>query len=50
LNGEMNGTAVGFAARLALNCRFERQNERHRRWFCRPFGLKMLIHQAERVF
>jgi len=36
----MNGSAVGFAVCLGLNSRFELQNERQRRWFCRSFGLK----------
>ena len=40
LNGRMNGTAACFAVGLATNSRFERQNERHRRMFCRIFGLK----------
>jgi hypothetical protein len=48
--GGMPGTAVGFAVRLGLKCLFERRNERHRRWFCRPFVLNMLIHQVEHVF
>jgi len=40
MNGEMNGAAVGFAVRLAQKHLFERQNERHCRWFCRSFGPK----------
>ena len=43
----MNGTAACFAAYLALKRRFERQNERHRRMFCRIFGTKRPFYTAE---
>ena len=36
----MNGAAVGSTVHLALKGRFERLNERRRRWFNRPFGPK----------
>jgi hypothetical protein len=43
----MNGAAACFAACLALKRRYERQNERRRRIFCRMFGTKTPLRTAK---